>query len=72
MTLRGYADPESSRLGALPEVNDVEIFSDLGPAVNHFYEVSNFGPFDIGKIYVSIASIACTVILHWLIKFLYN
>ena len=69
MTLRGYADPESSRLGAMPAVNELEIFSDLGPAVNHFYEISNFGPFDLGKIYVRISY---KVFLLRLIKFLHN
>ena len=53
----------------MPAVNELEIFSDLGPAVNHFYEISNFGPFDLGKIYVRISY---TVFLLRLIEFLHN
>ena len=35
---------------------DISVFSDLGPDVTHYYEVSNFGPFDVGNVIVSLRS----------------
>ena len=34
-------------------VSNLQSQSDLGPEIQHFYEISNFGPFDVGHVIVS-------------------
>ena len=53
VTLRGYSSPESSQLEHLSAVKDIEFVTDLGPEILHYYEISNFGPFDVGNVIVS-------------------
>ena len=53
VTLRGYANPETSVLKQMSAVSNMQSQSDLGPEIQHFYEVSNFGPFDVGHVIVS-------------------
>ena len=50
VTLRGYANPETSVLKQMSAVSNLQSQSDLGPEIQHFYEISNFGPFDVGHI----------------------
>ena len=53
VTLRGYSSPEGSQLEHLSAVKDIEFVTDLGPEILHYYEISNFGPFDVGNVIVS-------------------
>ena len=53
MTLRGYANPETSALKQVSALSNLQYQSDLGPEIQHFYEISNFGPFDVGHVIVS-------------------
>ena len=53
VTLRGYSSPESSQLEHLSAVKDIEFVTDLGPEILQYYEISNFGPFDVGNVIVS-------------------
>ena len=55
VTLRGYGDPETSEVKTIKAVNNIEAQSDLGPEVSHYYEVSNFGPFDVGKVFINVS-----------------
>ena len=34
-------------------MKDIEFVTDLGPEILHYYEISNFGPFDVGNVIVS-------------------
>jgi len=54
VSIRGYANPEMAVLDPWPDM-DVYVFSDLGPQINHYYEISNFGPFDVGNVIVNIS-----------------
>ena len=45
--------PDMSFLDAWPSTY-VTLFRDLGPEVTHYYEISNFGPFDVGNVIVSL------------------
>eukprot|EP00092_Neocalanus_flemingeri_P000676 GFUD01000718.1.p1 GENE.GFUD01000718.1~~GFUD01000718.1.p1 ORF type:complete len:1537 (-),score=283.11 GFUD01000718.1:154-4470(-) len=54
VSIRGYANPDMAILDPWA-ATDVSLFSDLGPQVNHYYEVSNFGPFDVGSVIVNIS-----------------
>ena len=49
VSLRGYANPDMAMLNDWPSTQLVN-FRDLGPAVTHYYEVSNYGPFDVRSI----------------------
>ena len=53
VSIRGYANPDMAFLDTMASA-DASLFSDLGPEVTHYYEVSNFGPFDVGKVIVSL------------------
>ena len=55
VTLRGYGDPEQSAVKQLSGVQNPETMGDLGPEVSHYYEVSNFGPFDVGKVFINVS-----------------
>jgi hypothetical protein len=53
VSLRGYANPDS----ALVDINSdkaVSVLSDLGPSVNHYVEVTNYGPYDIGNMVINL------------------
>ena len=52
VTLRGYADPETDNLRS-SQTTDISTVEDIGPRVVHYYELSNFGPFDVGNVFVS-------------------
>jgi len=54
VSIRGYAMPDMSFLDAWPSTY-VTLFRDLGPEVTHYYEISNFGPFDVGNVIVNIS-----------------
>ena len=49
VSLRGYANPDMAKLDDWPSTK-LTTFRDLGPEVNHYYEVSNYGPFDVRSI----------------------
>ena len=55
VSIRGYADPQQTSLNKLSPHIKMKTLSDLQPQVVHFYEVSNFGPFDVGNIIVNIS-----------------
>ena len=49
VSLRGYANPDMAMLDDWPSTQ-LMTFRDLGPEVTHYYEVSNYGPFDVRSI----------------------
>ena len=53
-------------------VSNMQSQSDLGPEIQHFYEVSNFGPFDVGHVIVSDLQILRKLKLLDLISFQVN
>ena len=52
--MRGYANPDSALID-LKDGEEVSEMADLGPAVHHYYEVTNFGPYDIGNVIVNLS-----------------
>ena len=44
-----------------------ETLGDLGPEVAHYYEVSNFGPFDVGKVFINVSWPLKTKDHNWLL-----
>ena len=53
VSLRGYANPDMAIMDDWPS-EQILTFRDLGPEVTHYYEVTNYGPFDVGNVIVSL------------------
>ena len=45
-----FPNPETFVLKQMSTVSNLKSQYDLGPEIQHFYEILNFGPFDVGHI----------------------
>ena len=67
VSVRGYADPEKTTLQKISAEKAIRTLNDMEHQIIHYYEVSNFGPFDVGNVIVNVSWPLQTEDGNWLL-----